>query len=118
MEEKQIDIIVRKLYAIADLAHITHANIRVGFHHEATGEFYASVIDLKDRIVEHLMGSGKLIRVNANILEIGEDLIKEASNFQYMLDTYASQSGCNALINMSGDYIEALSKLKLKFMMS
>ena len=118
MEEKQLDIIVRKFYAVADLAHITHENTRVGFHHEALGEFYESVIELKDRTIEYLMGSGRFVKVTASILEIGDDIVTEATNLQYMFDTYAKQSGDNALINLSGDYMEAVALLKYKLSMA
>jgi hypothetical protein len=117
MEEKQVDIIVRKLYSVTVLAHITHENIRCGFIHDALGEFYDSINDVKDRFIEHLMGTGKMTKVTANILEISEDIITDASNLQYMIDSYCKQSGDNALINISGDYIEALGKLKFKYLM-
>lgn len=118
MEEKSIDIIIRKFYSVADLAHIKHENIRVGFHHEALAEFYDSIIELKDRTVEYLMGSGKIVKVNAKILETGDDIIKEADALCYQFDSYAKTSGDNALINLSGDLMEAIAKLKYKFMMS
>lgn len=116
MEEKQIDIIIRKFYAVADLAHITHENIRVGFIHEALGEFYEEIIELKDRTIEYLMGQGRLMKVNASILEIGEDILKEADSLCYQFDTYAKASGDNALINLSGDLMEATAKLKYKYL--
>lgn len=118
MEEKGIDIIVRKFYAVADLAHITHENIRVGFIHEALGEYYEKVIEIKDRTVEYLMGQGRLVKVNASILEIGDDILKEADSLCYQFDNYAKASGDNALINISGELMEATGHLKYKFLFS
>jgi hypothetical protein len=118
MEEKSIDIIVRKFYAVADLAHITHENIRVGFHHKALGHFYEAILELKDRTIEYLMGSGKIVKVNAKIIEVGDDIIKEADLLCYQFDSYAKASGDNALINLSGDLMEATAVLKYKFLMS
>lgn len=118
MEEKQVDILVRKFYAVADLAHITHVNTRSFAAHEALGDFYETVISHKDRLIEYLMGEGRLLKVNANILEIGSDIATEATTLKSMYCGYAKASMDEALINMSGEFEEAVGKLKFLLMLS
>lgn len=118
MEEKQIDIIIRKFYAVADLAHVTHVNTRVGFHHDALGDYYKAVSTVKDRVIEHLMGTGRLIKVNASILEIGNDIRLEASTLCSVFSNYADVSGDCALENMAAELEEATGKMKYKLMFS
>jgi hypothetical protein len=116
MEEKGIDIIIRKFYSVADLAHICHENTKSFAQHEAFGEFYGKVLEIKDRTIEYLIGIGKLQKVNAKILEIGDDCAMEATSLGIQFDSYANALGDNALINISGEYMEAVGKLKYKLM--
>lgn len=118
MEEKTIDIIIRKFYAVEVLAHVSHVNTRVGYHHEALGAYYGAVANIKDRVIEHLMGTGRLIKVNASILEIGNDITLEASTLCSVFCNYAEVSGDAALENMAAELEEATGVIKLKLMFS
>lgn len=106
------DILVRKLYAVDVLAHVTHINTPSYSAHEALGEFYSVVSGMKDRLAEYLIGEGKLVTVKAGILEVGEDVVKEASDLANMLCDFGRSIGDEAIINMSGEFKEAVGKLK------
>ena len=115
--DKQIDVLVRKFYAVADLAHISHVNTRSFAAHEALGEFYSAANSMKDRLVEYLMGQGKIMRVTANILEIGEDVVSEASMLADMFCSWSNAMNDEALINMSGEFKESVGELKYMMML-
>jgi hypothetical protein len=115
--DKQIDVLVRKFYSVADLAHISHVNTRSFAAHEALGEFYGKITEVKDRLIEYLMGEGKLMKVNAGILEIGEDISKEASGLAELFCNWAKMCDEEALINLSGEFEEAVGKLKFLLML-
>lgn len=118
MEEKQLDILIRRFYAVADLAHISHVNTRSFAAHEALGEFYSTVSAHKDRLIEYCMGEGRLVKVNANILEIGTDISLEATTLKSMYCGYAKSTMDEALINMSGEFEESVGKLKFLLMLA
>lgn len=118
MEDKQLDLLIRKFYSVSVLAHITHENTRSIATHEALGEFYSKVNSIKDRVIEHLMGTGKLIRVNANILEIGSDIASEATILGSTFCAYADMTDDDALENIAGELVEAVGHLKYKLMFS
>lgn len=118
MEEKTVDVLVRKFYSTSVLAHVAHVNTRVGFHHEAIGEYYEAVSEIKDRVIEHLMGIGRLIRVNASIIEIGSDITTEAVFLADALCNYADLIDDDALENIAGELQEATGQLKYKLMFS
>lgn len=116
MEEKSVDIMIRKFYAVADLAHISHVNTRSFAQHEAFGEFYGAITGIKDRLIEYLMGEMKIMKVNAGVLEIGEDLAKEADVLSQMFCGYAQAIGDDALLNLAGEFEESVGHLKYKLM--
>lgn len=116
MDEKQIDVIIRKFYAVADLAHITHVNTRSFAQHEALGEFYSSTIAIKDRLIEYLMGEKTITKVNASVLEIGSDIATEASVLVNLFCSYAQMKADDALINIAGEFEESVGHLKYKLL--
>jgi len=115
--DKQLDVLIRKFYSVADLAHISHVNTRSFAAHEATGEFYGKINEVKDRLIEFLMGEGKLLKVNANILEIGEDISKEATLLSEMFCEWAEACDEEALVNLAGEFEESVGKLKFLLML-
>ena len=68
---KQLDVLIRKFYALSVIAHVAHINTRIFSQHEALGEFYDGVNSFKDRLNEYLVGQGKVANVNASVLEAG-----------------------------------------------
>lgn len=118
--DKQIDILVRKFYAVADLAHISHVNVRgSGSYaaHTALGGFYDKVIDFKDRFIEYNMGEGRILKVSAPIIEVGEDIKKEADILSKQFCDYAKSQNDEALLNMAGEFEECVGKLKYLLML-
>lgn len=109
------DILLRKFYSLSVLAHIEHVNTKVGFHHEAIGEFYDQVNEIKDRLAEYLIGEQKLSKVVVPILEIGNDLKAEADSLSEMLCNFSEEE---AIENMAGEFEEHVAKLKYKLSMS
>lgn len=109
---KQLEVLIRKLYALSVIAHVAHVNTRSFSAHEALGDFYAGVNGFKDRLIEYLVGEGKLIKVEAAMLECGGDVSVEAASTAKMFCDTAKQMGDEALINMSGEFEESVGKLK------
>lgn len=109
------DVLIRKFYSLSVLAHIEHVNTKVGFHHEALGEFYEQVNDVKDRIAEYLIGDQQLSRVNVPMLEIGTDIKAEAYSAAEMLCSFSDDE---AIENIAGEFKEHVAKLKYKLSMS
>lgn len=115
--EKNGDVIARKLYALDALAHANHVNTRSYAAHKAFGTFYDFVSEFKDRIIEYMMGEGKLVSVKVAVLETGEDLVAEAEMVSKMLYDYAYMCDDDALENMAADFEEGLAKLKYMLML-
>lgn len=118
MEPKQIDILVRKMYALADLAHVEHVNARgIGSYakHVALGDFYSAVNDAKDSLIEYLMGQGRLLKVTADIIELGTDVVVEADTVVRMYEQVAI--GDEALVNKAAGFKEVVGKLKYLLML-
>ena len=118
MEPKTTDILVRKFYAVADLAHISHVNARgIGSYakHIALGEFYDTVQEHKDSLIEYLMGQGRLLKVEAAIIEVGVDIVAEADSLVTMYEKFAI--GDEALINKAAGFKESVGKLKYLLML-
>lgn len=116
MEEKQLDLLIRKFYSVSVLAHIEHVNTRSFAAHEALGEFYESITEHKDRLIEYCMGEGRVIKVNANILEIGSSVSTEATTLVNMFCGYAKSTMDDAMMNLAGEFEESVGKLKYKLM--
>ena len=115
---KQLDVLIRKFYALSVIAHVAHINTRSFAQHEALGEFYGGVNGFKDRLVEYLVGHGKVAKVNAAVLETGGEVIKEAEALASLFVEVADSMEDEALINMSGEFQESVGKLKYLFLLS
>lgn len=114
---KPFDILIRKFYSLSVIAHVAHVNTRSFSEHEALGDFYSKVNDFKDRLIEYLVGEAKIAKVEAAMLECGGDVVKEADAVAKMFCDQAKAAGDEALINMSGEFEEAVGKLKFLFLL-
>lgn len=114
---KQFDIVVRKFYALSVIAHVAHINTRSFSEHSALGDFYEKVSDFKDRLIEYLVGEGRIAKVEAAVLECGGDVIKEADALAKLFCDQAKAADDEALINMSGEFEESVGKLKYLFLL-
>lgn len=115
---KEIDVLIRKFYALEVEAHAAHINTRSYAQHIALGDFYDKVSDFKDRLIEYLTGEKKLAKVNVSMIEVGSDISKSADELAEMFCDFAEKAGDEALINMSGEFEEAVGKLKYLFMLA
>ena len=117
MAQNSADIVSRKLYALDMLAHANHVNTRSYAAHKAFGTFYEFVNGFKDRVIEYMMGKGKLVSVKVAVVETGEDLVGEATMFADMFYEYASSCEDEAMENMAAEFTEAVGKLKYMLML-
>jgi hypothetical protein len=111
------DVVARKLYALDVLAHANHVNSRSYAAHKAFGKFYDFVSDFKDRIIEHMMGKGKLVAVKVAMIEVGDDVVMEADAMAAMVLDYARMCNDEAMINMAAEFAEAVGDLKYMLML-
>lgn len=116
--DKQLDVLIRKFYAVSVLAHVSHVNTKSFAAHEALGELYGTINGVKDRLIEYNIGQGRLAKVNAGILEIGDDISKEATALAEMFCSWAKSVKDEAMINLSGEFEESVGKLKFMLMLS
>lgn len=114
---KQFEILVRKFYALGVITHVAHINTRSFSEHKALGEFYGTVNDIKDRLIEYLVGENKLSKVEAAVLECGGEVIKESESLAKLFCDQAKIAGDEALINLSGEFEESVGKLKYLFLL-
>lgn len=111
------DVVARKLYALDVLAHANHVNTRSYSAHQAFGVFYEFVGDFKDRIIEYMMGEGKIVAVKVAMIEVSDDLVTEAESVSASLYEYSRMCGDEAITNMAADFEEAVAKLKYMLML-
>ena len=104
MEPKKIEILVRKFYGLSVLAHVSHINTRVFAQHEALGEFYGKVNDVKDRLIEYCIGKNYMQKVDAAIVEVGSDIIGQASTVADYFCELAEEMEDEALCNIAGEF--------------
>lgn len=118
--EKELDVLVRKFYALEVLAHVTHENVALTTksyaQHVALGEFYDKVGDIKDRLVEYLIGEGRIQKVSVPMLEIGTDILVEAKMTAMMFCNMAEEMEDEALCNIAGEFEESVGKLSYLFL--
>lgn len=115
---KQLDVLIRKFYALSVIAHVAHINTRVFAQHEALGDFYSGVNSFKDRLVEYLVGQGKVAKVNAAVLETGGDVVREADILAALFVEISESMEDEALCNMAGEFQESVGKLKYLMLLS
>lgn len=115
---KKVDVkeLVQAFYCLSISAHVAHVNTRSFSEHEALGEFYGKVNDFKDRLVEYMTGMGYIKAVELEEIEM-EDVMSEAEEACYMLESFASSMADEALINMAGEFKEVKGKLKYMLML-
>jgi Family of unknown function (DUF5856) len=111
------DVVARKLYALDVLAHANHVNTRSYAAHKAFGNFYEFTSEFKDRIIEHMMGKGKLVSVKVAMIEVGDDVVAEADAMAAMVLDYARMCNDEAMINMAAEFAEAVGDLKYMLML-
>ena len=111
------DVVARKLYALDVLAHANHVNTRSYAAHKAFGKFYEFTSEFKDRIIEHMMGKGKLVSVKVAMIEVGDDVVAEADAMAAMVLDYARMCNDEAMINMAAEFAEAVGDLKYMLML-
>lgn len=116
MEPKKLEVLIRKFYGLSVLAHTSHINTRVFAQHEALGEFYGVLNSVKDRVVEYCIGKGYISKVEIPILEIGSDIISQASLVADQFCEFAEESDDEALCNIAGEFEESVGKLKYLFL--
>lgn len=118
--EKELDVLVRKFYGLEVLSHVSHENVALTTksyaQHVALGDFYDKVGDMKDRLIEYLIGEGRIQKVNVPMLEIGADLLSEAKSVAEMFCNIASSLEDEALENMAGEFEESVGKLSYLFL--
>lgn len=107
-----IQILIRRFYGLSVSAHISHVNTRSFAAHEALGEFYGVVNGVKDRFIEYNMGEARLASVKASVLEVKEDTVAEAISVAEDFCKYAKEINDEAMINLSGEFEEAVGKLR------
>lgn len=115
---KKIDVkeLVQIFYCLSISTHVAHINTRSYAQHKALGDFYDKVNDFKDRLAEYMTGMGYIASVELEEIEV-EDVISEAEEACYMLESFASSMADEALINMAGEFKEAKGKLKYLLML-
>lgn len=118
--EKELDLLVRKFYGLEVLSHVTHENVALTTksyaQHIALGDFYDKVGDMKDRLIEYLIGSGRIQKLSVPMLEIGFDVLSEAKSVAMMFCNLSEELEDEALSNMAGEFEEAVGKLSYLFM--
>jgi len=115
---KKVDVkeLVQIFYCLSISTHVAHVNTRSYAAHEALGDFYGKVNDFKDRLVEYMTGMGYIKSVELEEIEV-EDVMEEAEEACYMLESFAESMGDEAIMNMAGEFKEAKGKLKYLLML-
>lgn len=109
------DEVVQNLYCLSVTAHKEHVNAVLSksySRHIALGEFYDKVSELKDRLVEYMIGQDYIKEVMLDEIDSDEDIMDEANEAVSCLQQCSKMKGDDALINMSGDLKEMVGKLK------
>lgn len=113
---KEFSPIIRKLLGLAVLAKIEHVNAATvnqsyAFH-KALGEFYEFVDEFNDRVIEHCIGAGYIMKVDAGVLELGGSSVMVGEMIFRELYAASEEIEDEALCNMCADLFEAVTKLK------
>ena len=114
----RFEILIRKLYALSILCKVEHVNARgIGSYarHSAIGDFVGKVDEHTDSLIEYLMGQGKLLKVEAKVVEVASDIVAEVDSISAMYESLAI--GDEALVNMSASFKEDAGKLKYLLML-
>jgi hypothetical protein len=109
---KQYDLLVRKFYVLAEQAHMAHEDSRMLVQHEALGEFYEGIIEIKDRLIEYMLGMGYIKVAKSDILEMGSDIVSDALSLSDFFDKVAVECKDTCINNIAGEFRESVGKLK------
>jgi DNA-binding ferritin-like protein len=122
--EMSPDIIATKLSWFELQLHNLHWNTRTYSEHVCLGALYDKVFDLKDEIVEKVMGYtgtrasiGKIDAIKPYGIGVSESVVNELKSFAKQLETYASLNNMPDIENisqsLSGDAVKTLYLLTL-----
>jgi DNA-binding ferritin-like protein len=104
--------LMQNFYCLSVTAHKEHENTNSFAKHEALGDFYEKVIAFKDRLGEYLIGMEYLSKIKLEPVDSDEDVLEEAMECCKLLQQFGKMNGDEAIINMSGEFKEAIGKLK------
>lgn len=111
----KINEIIQYLYNLSVIVHVEHANTKSFAKHSALGEFYDVVSDIKDRTVEFCIGYNIVDKVKITAIATDSDPIQMA---KYAAEKYckvANDMKNDTLINIAGEFEEAVGKLMFFF---
>ena len=109
--------LIELFYELEVVSHLAHVNTRSFSEHSAFGSFYDKVGDFKDRLVEYLMGDGKLTKLNINVIDAEGNTVKLADTLADKFCDFAENLEDEALINMAGEFEETVAHLKYMLML-
>lgn len=109
--------LIEGFYELEIVSHLAHVNTRSFAEHGALGAFYDKVGDFKDRLVEYLMGEGKLTKLNITVLDPAGSTIALADSLATRFCDFAENAEDEALCNMAGEFEETVARLKYMMML-
>lgn len=109
--------LIESFYELEVVAHLAHVNTRSFAEHSAFGAFYDKVGDFKDRLVEYLMGEGKLTKLTIQMIDPAGQTAALADSLATKFCDFAENAEDEALSNMAGEFEEAVSHLKYMLML-
>lgn len=109
--------IIEAFYELEIVAHLAHVNTRSFAEHGAFGKFYDKVGDFKDRLVEYLMGEGKLVKLNITVLDPAGSTVALADSLATKFCDFAENAEDEALSNMAAEFEETVASLKYGLML-
>jgi hypothetical protein len=109
---EDIKKLLSSFYSLLIVAHIAHVNTKTYSFHVATGEFYDTVNDTKDRLIEYLIGENLIKEVADLQINLKGDVVDVADGVANMLCGWAKNIKHEALINMAGEFEEKVGHLK------
>lgn len=109
--------IIEAFYELEIVAHLAHVNTRSFAEHSAFGSFYDKVGDFKDRLVEYLMGEGRLAKLSITVLDPAGQTVALADSLATKFCDFAENSEDEALCNMAGEFEETVAHLKYMLML-
>jgi hypothetical protein len=113
---KEFASVIRKMLGLSVTAKIEHLNAATTSQsyaaHKAFGEFYKFLDEFNDRVIEHCIGMGYMLKVEAGILELPISSAISAPVIAKELYDISEGIEDEALCNMCADLFEAIGDLK------
>lgn len=109
--------LIEGFYELEIVSHLAHVNTRSFSEHSAFGDFYDKVGDFKDRLVEYLMGEGKLAKLSITVLDPAGQTVSLADSLVAKFCDFAKNLEDDALLNMAGEFEETVAHLKYMLML-